>query len=295
MSRLENLTQSISKYKELLDKDARSKAFAPLAELYRKAGYIDESLRTLKQGLKYNPSYVLGYLVLANCYFDLNQYNLAYDTLRPFIESHRENLQLQRVFALICKELNKFDEALIAFKYLLFLNPKDFEVAQKIKEIEEQVNPVQDFLATEFALTPKINKTEKDEQQIDGWQQLSFFSKTVGNIVENNTVFIAIGEESYDEPLNTVSIAQLYVNQGYLEKAEEVLHKILELRPNDQEGLRLRTLINLKRNAESVEDTGRKKLMNIIDEKVIEKSNINYSVLEKFLKQVKQKATEKRT
>jgi tetratricopeptide (TPR) repeat protein len=298
MSRNENLSQSISKYKELLDKDSKSKAFAPLAELYRKAGYVDEALRTLKHGLKYNPSYVLGYLVLANCYYDLGQYNLSYDTIHPFVEIHRENLQLQRTFGLVCKQLNKLDEALIAFKHLLFLNPKDHEVAQKIREIEEQVNPMQDFLVTDFMQTQKIMTAPREEFEIEGWEQLNFFSKSSTPLIENvETVKEAIQSQSTinEEPLNTVSIAQLYVNQGYIEKAEEVIKKILELRPLDPEGKRLKNLIESKKLADSREDLGRKNLMDIIDEKVLEKKSYNPTVLEKFLEQVKQKAQEKRT
>jgi tetratricopeptide (TPR) repeat protein len=218
---------------------------------------------------------------------------LAYDTIHPFVELHRENLQLQKTFGLVCKELNKLDEALIAFKHLLFLNPKDFEVAQKIREIEEQVNPMQDFLETDFIQTQRILSKPKEEAQIDSWEQLNFFSKPTSSLIEGEP---AREKKSVtEEPLNTVSIAQLYMNQGYLEKAEEVINKILELRPSDTESKRLKNIIDSKKSADSREDLGRKNLMDIIDEKVLEKKSLNLSVLENFLEHVKQKAQEKRT
>ena len=62
---------------------------------------------------------------MAQCYFDLEQFNLAYNTLSPLIDKNRENIRLQRLFAKICEKTNHEIEAVEAYKYLLFLNPKD--------------------------------------------------------------------------------------------------------------------------------------------------------------------------
>ena len=74
----------LTKYTLQYQKKPKSRVFAPLAETYRKLGMRDESLKILRQGLKYHPTYTLGYIVLANVYFDQQNFELAYNTLRPF-------------------------------------------------------------------------------------------------------------------------------------------------------------------------------------------------------------------
>ena len=87
-------TPILVKYQKLYDDDPRSKVFAPLAEIYRKLGMKDRALEILREGIKQNPSYVLGYLGLAAYYFEENKFQLCYSTLRPFVSENRDNLRL---------------------------------------------------------------------------------------------------------------------------------------------------------------------------------------------------------
>ena len=121
----------LTKYSLQYEKKPRSRVFAPLAESYRKIGMLDEALKILKKGIKNHPSYTLGYIVLANCYFDKDQFEAAYSTLLPFVSDNLENIKLQKLFAQICEKLGNFDEALNSYKILLLINPKDKEIAKK--------------------------------------------------------------------------------------------------------------------------------------------------------------------
>jgi tetratricopeptide (TPR) repeat protein len=127
------------KYQADFEKNPRSRVFAPLAESYRKLGMTDKSMEILSQGIRFHPTYVMGYLGLAFCYFDLSQFNLAYSTLIPLIETNRDNLRLQKLFSDVCIELGKKEEALETLKYLLFINPRDKEIAEKVSKIEREV------------------------------------------------------------------------------------------------------------------------------------------------------------
>ena len=128
------------KYQAEYEKNPKSRVFAPLAEMYRKIGMADKAMEILARGIKFHPSYVLGYLGMASCYYDIQQYSLAYSTLKPFIEHNRDNLRLQRLFADSCVALGKKEEALDTYKYLLFILPKDKEVAELVTKIEEELH-----------------------------------------------------------------------------------------------------------------------------------------------------------
>ncbi len=120
-------------------KNPRSRVFAPLAESFRKLGMLDDAYKILKEGIRNHPNYTLGYIVLANCYYDEGKFELTYNTLRPIITKNADNISLQKVFAQACIHLGYLEEALDTFKYLLFLNPKDKYFADQVKRLEDDL------------------------------------------------------------------------------------------------------------------------------------------------------------
>lgn len=289
--KLQFLSPLFLKYQSEFEKNPRSRVFAPLAESYRKVGMLDKALDILSQGIRYNPNYVMGYLGLAYCYFDMKQHNLAYTTLRPLVDSNRDNIRLQKLFADICIEMLRKDEALETLKYLLFLNPKDKEVANLVtsleKELEEKYKPIHNpiiipeevltdntaksvlFDVSKLESTPKIdfddwihvdlNQKEKassvtKEQSLDEWNVTKITPKiTMPSAVEEikevqeepkiikiptEDLLVTKKEEvvtpNQESPIVTHTLVDLYCGQGHIEKALEILEKILILNPHDQ-------------------------------------------------------------
>ena len=138
--KIQLLSPLFLKYQADFEKNPRSRVFAPLAETYRKLGMTDKAMEILSQGIRYNPSYLMGYLGLAFCYYDLKQFNLAYSTLRALVETNRDNIRLQKLFSDICLELGKKEEALETLKYLLFINPRDKDISVLVQKIEKEVD-----------------------------------------------------------------------------------------------------------------------------------------------------------
>ena len=89
----------IIKYQNLYKDDPTSRVFAPLAEAYRKYGMVDDAILILKKGIKVHPDFVSAYLGLSFCYFDKKEFSLAFETLRPLVDSNRENLRLQKLYS----------------------------------------------------------------------------------------------------------------------------------------------------------------------------------------------------
>lgn len=279
------------KYQAEYEKNPRSRVFAPLAELYRKVGMTDRAMEILASGIRYHPKYVLGYLGMASCYYDIQQYSLAYSTLKPFVDGNRDNLKLLKLFADSCLTLDKKEEALDTYKYLLFMNPKERELANVVSRLEEDLqniykpihNPIK--ISDSSILHNRIpNKLfdgaiEKDNFDPDSWIQLPLNEKSVAAnensedpldwmMQKNKSIF---NEKELDEkqerefkivldlensidstkkqvqeekprqeelqsiaPIITHTLVDLYIGQGHIEKALELLEKILILNPNDQ-------------------------------------------------------------
>lgn len=292
------------KYQAEYEKNPKSRVFAPLAEMYRKIGMADKAMEILARGIKFHPSYVLGYLGMASCYYDIQQYSLAYSTLKPFIEHNRDNLRLQRLFADSCVALGKKEEALDTYKYLLFILPKDKEVAELVTKIEEELHNLYKPIHRPITIPESNILNERlDEEEfhspqskiidLDSWVQLPLNDKAPiktdrlsvdpldWEMQKTKTVFENIPEEVKPEerkfsvvldlssvsenvppskeatnteiklekteqvqqvvgpankraaPIITHTLVDLYIGQGHIEKALELLEKILLLNPND--------------------------------------------------------------
>ncbi|MCO4755237.1 MAG: tetratricopeptide repeat protein [Bacteriovoracaceae bacterium] len=266
----------LAKYSLLYEKNPKSRVFAPLAESYRKLGMLDEAFKVLKEGIKRHPTYVMGYIVLSHCYFDQQNYELAYNTIRPFVSDNLENISLQKLFAQICINLGYLEEALQTFKYLLLINPRDQYVSEQVKLLED------DLLVNDQEEEP--SKTEKFgfEEDEDEWVQVNFNKTQVPEkeddleewnveapVKEKLSAFKSEVEkaklditerdiddeyfyEEYDnedepkeyveeeksvDPIITHTLVDLYIRQGHPEKAVEILESIIELHPNDRASL----------------------------------------------------------
>lgn len=152
-----------------------SRVFAPLAESYRKLGMLEEAFKVLKEGIKRHPSYVLGYLVLAQCYYDQKKIDLTYQTLHPLVEGNRDNLSLQKLFAQVCMDLGLFDEALDTYKFLLFINPRDSFFAEQVRKLENDQNPERIIPKNVILKSPDNKKS--DDLNEDDWSIVSFSNK----------------------------------------------------------------------------------------------------------------------
>ena len=79
----------IKKFEDTLAKDPSSYCFAPLAELYRKSGLIEDAVRTALTGTKLHPDYVGGHMALGRAYLDKGMQDEALASLERVISYTR--------------------------------------------------------------------------------------------------------------------------------------------------------------------------------------------------------------
>lgn len=273
MSSSDTTTPLIDKYSEILEKNPKSRVFAPLAEVYRKMGLVKQALNILREGIRQNPDYVLGYVGLAHCYFDMGEDSLAYTTIKPYIDTNKENLLLQKLYGDICLKINHREEALSTFKLLLFMNPKNVYFAEKVKELEDSLYPSPggnfDYIITEQPAEDKSNffnveKIDAGSDSFDEWVEVKFNPENdeVENLSETDIDSWSVEKEVElddvveDEPIEfatelidqdgeeetgsvyTQTLVDLYCSQGHTDKAVSILEKIIELNPKDQSAIK---------------------------------------------------------
>ena len=296
------------KYLRAYEQNPKSRVFAPLAEVYRKLGMKEKAFDILKRGIKNHPAYPMGYLGLAFYYNDVGNNELAYSTLRPFVEGNRDNIRLQKLFGCVCQELGYFVEALETFKFLLFINPKDKGIADKVKELEKDGSqqvisekgggeeiPVDDLSlfndhnSSEWVqkdLTRPLEKNNKETEKLE--------EKTISRSKDDYIPFDEetptvedlrsdVEDKELAGPVVTLTLVDLYCSQGYFNKAREVLDKIKALNPRDESVIKKYTELDI---LESKEEK--------VPPSVSPKLNENVASVEgqmiKFLERVKERA-----
>jgi tetratricopeptide (TPR) repeat protein len=277
----------LAKYTLQYKRKPRSRVFAPLAETYRKLGMYEDAFKVLKEGIKHNPSYVLGYIVLANCYYDQQNYELSYNTIRPFVSDNLENISLQKLFAQTCINLGYLEEALETFKFLLLLNPRDEYVAKQVKLLEDDllINEDSEDLHKDMNRLTSFEddedhwvqvdfnrrKTDTDDDILDSWSvendsPLEKFKNDIKNKnlnIDETNLDDEYFHEDYDnsdddlevnsDPIITHTLVDLYIKQGHYRKAIEILESILELHPNDRASRKkLKEVMTLDSNIQTI-------------------------------------------
>lgn len=294
MSLRKSKSTLLAKYLSQYEKEPNSRVFAPLAESYRKLGMMEEAFKILKQGISKHPTYTLGYIILGKCYFDIEDYDSCYLTLRPFISENTDNLVLLKVFGHCCIKIGHLDEALESFKYLLLANPKDIEAIEKVKELEDDL-----YTQNETKSLPKYEDSFSSDE--DDWVHVSFNEKTESQITEEEDAWDLVESKKMHEakeegPVVTLTLVDLYLAQGHVDKANELLSKFEELHPNNEQIKQKKMQIEpLLASQINYEEDGHDKLLNLIETKVKKQDNkvqLLTDKLELFLKLINQRSSQ---
>ena len=263
----------LEKYLKEYQENPRSRVFAPLAEAYRKSGLIDEAMEICKEGLEYHPNFLSGIVALARCYFDKGMYTAAIKELEKVTSEVPDNYLAQKLLALSYSLVGDRNNALKAFKMVLYMNPRDKEAKISIIEIENEEKKIVEeniknsgaceHIAEEEFVPPPFSsqqdlKTNPDFKIIDDIGHEADFDFEEKHISQ---AFNAVTEEDPEKILtniSTMTMGDLLMAQGHKEKALEVYKKILDQNPDQ---------IIIKHKIEELEkDLG----INIYDNKSLE-------------------------
>ena len=126
----------VERYQILLEKDPKSKVFAPLAEAYRKMGLQTRAFTICKSGLKFHPHFAGGHIAMAKVLVDLKETQKALEHLEKATEISPENIMAHQLHGELLLHLKQFKAALKAYKMVLFLSPENKKAMQAVKKLE---------------------------------------------------------------------------------------------------------------------------------------------------------------
>lgn len=131
----------IQRYEQMLADDPESRAFAPLAEAYRKAQRLDDAIRTARAGLEVHPGYSGGLLVLGRALYETRELDPAAEVLQKAVADNPENYLGQKFLGKALKDKGDTQGALRALEAANFLSPEDGEVVELLEEMKKKADP----------------------------------------------------------------------------------------------------------------------------------------------------------
>lgn len=264
----------IQRYEDLLAKDAKSLCFAPLSELYRKLGLLDDAISVARKGVAAHPDYPLGFLALGNACYAKGEPGEACQALEKAIELKPDHIQAMKLLSQIYVELGRIDAARNILGRVLHRDPEDMESTmllnsiasaapaasqddeileelEIIEELEEVLEEEPHSAQATSAVQPSPATAPKPAAQIpvsgpdddDLWA----IEDLEGEPESAEAAPAAACRPGAPDPLTTATLAELYVSQGFLEKALNIYRELLTAHPgNQQYRLRLEELAELQ-------------------------------------------------
>jgi tetratricopeptide (TPR) repeat protein len=129
-------SEFVERYQMELDRDPRSRVFAPLAEAYRKMGLLDEAKRICRFGTEAHPDFAGGHVAYAKVLLDLKAPAEALSHLEKATKLSPDNLLAHNLLGETLIQLRRPKDALKAFKMVLFLDPENARAKQAVKKWE---------------------------------------------------------------------------------------------------------------------------------------------------------------
>jgi len=236
----------IKKFEDMLAKDPHSYCFAPLSELYRKLGLLDDALNTAKRGAEVHPEYLGGQIALGRAYFEKGMNAEAKLSLEKVAKATPENLLAQKLLYRIYHEEGNAPAAENALQLLVAFNPEDMESREALEAIrrsaaeqETGACPVEEIdddeaLFLDAAEPPEIGQVQSIDLSTSATGEVEDPGEAGLPMEPDFSLEEFLEDEESDTgenpveavPMQTATLAELYVSQGFYSKALDVYRQM---------------------------------------------------------------------
>jgi tetratricopeptide (TPR) repeat protein len=242
----------IKKYEDILAKDPKSYCFAPLSELYRKLGLLDDAIGVAQRGTDIHPEYIGGYMALGRAYFEKGIKDSSKEALERVAKATPENILAQKILSQIYFEEGNTQAAEKALQLLVAFNPEDVESRLTLEAMRKSSASTKDIVsvsAVECDTSSEMVTDDISDDEAFSWDMetapvsqiarepaASIYSEEpfqrlddvdeAGEIETSSTV-------SHPSPVPTLTLAELYVSQGFKRQALGVYEELLRKEPEN--------------------------------------------------------------
>lgn len=199
------------RYYERWQANPTSIVFAPIAEILRNHGMIDEAINIAEEGLKHHPDLISGRIVLAR----------AYLSKRRFEDSRAQAFMILGL-------VSSHSEARAVLQDI-----SDAEGVTKVKPIIATVTNIETYRQA----TPRANPISESRFDIFEDEPTEDMPISEVPLTADELSFLEEGGNSHSdsEVWHTVTMAKILASQGHFSRARKIFKKIIEKDPNNEE------------------------------------------------------------
>jgi tetratricopeptide (TPR) repeat protein len=177
---------------------------------------LDDAINVAKNGIAAHPEYVGGYMAAGRAYFEKGMKEDCRDCLERVVLATPENLMAQKILSQIYLEQGDISSAIRTLKIVELLNPEDEESRVMLANLSKssvsvQPSPIDDYSQSRANDELESAETFEMVEADQAWQP------------DETTVTIP-----HRDPLATATLAELYVSQGFLDRAMDVYRGLIE-------------------------------------------------------------------
>lgn len=230
----------IKKYEEILSKDPRSYCFAPLAEMYRKLGLLDDALSTAQKGCAIYPYFASGQLVLGCSLLDKGDEAAGRQALEKVVSIAPDNLTAQRLLSQLYIASGEYAAAEAALNVILSLDFHDTESRLVLESLPRfsPATPSVGVVSSPLDVGSNVSSFTSDEStgaflethEFEGVEEIIDLTEELLEEVDEPLEEVALPsatEPKTDVPLATATMAELYVQQGFVQQAIGIYQELL--------------------------------------------------------------------
>jgi tetratricopeptide (TPR) repeat protein len=218
----------IKNLEEQLAKSPDSLCFARLSDVYLKVGLVDNALHVARQGTIKHPRYLSGQRALSLACHAKGLDGEALAALKLVTEALPEDVASQKLLGRLYAEAGNIYAASQAFRTALEFAPDEVECRFELESLKRLAG------GSESAL-----EVDDDEEIIEDLEMLEDYD--IGEQCQEDALLqlqevtpeTALLTPPHYDPLSTGTVAELYVRQGFTQKALEIYRTILADNPAD--------------------------------------------------------------
>lgn len=184
------------------DSDPDGRAFAALADAYRRAGSLDRAVALLEDGLERHPTLTVAHLVAGRVHRARGEAERAERAYRRVVELDGEHGEALRALAEIAEDRGRNGEARELYHRLALAEPEDAGARDSLRRLKRQ-----------------------------------HFEELLGEPAPGPTSGadpFSTSPEGERPAIYTRTMAELYARQGLMERAIEIYERLLEETPDDE-------------------------------------------------------------
>lgn len=248
------LWAGVRKFEELLKKDPQAYSFAPLADLYRDLGLLEDALQTARRGCALHPDFAAGQMALARAALESSLKDEAKGALESVVRITPENLEAERLLA----DLYAADgDQAAALRCLAIVTSLDATLPEPVMPVPTAVvePPVEELTDDDILeLTDDLIEVESPEVAISPFAAAPerpslgdvplraepFLMETAPPLYQPEEtpaapqpVATAAVEVEAPHVVASATIAELYISQGFPDKGVAIYRELLQGEPDN--------------------------------------------------------------